>query len=824
MSRVMASVNPLPTGHEPSKKPRSDQIFDALSQGFRSYINFYANERDRLRADLEASSDPMMATRIEQDLMVVEENIQLYEGHLHRLTRLQDRYRQGHFASMKANNWICGNGRNAKSSSLSDLRAALSGRSSSASAPTVAIHGELAAMMGRVSVELKTIAGFARVVPGDVFEVNIRHGATKWKARGKTLADRSQKWDREVMSFECQPSSTVDVKVCEVRVFKTKVLAERSFDPCELFSSAPQMVTISLNTLGTIKLQMIVTWIPLLASKNTLQPAISRTGTIAANGDQADETKKPRVILREKKRGGAARVAAREQWRSSTNLLDSIYHDLSKNIPTIEAMSTPGHRMSMLVVSSSSPDVSTPFVASTSKTNLAAPAQDSPDSLRGRACAGGSAGISSCSSATSSSDVVSISSVGSVLVDLLDECLPLAASLSHERHRELHTTHQILAHWSRLLRQISPYTRRGPDDSTGRANGNRFGQMRDRRKSLGAMLDASELERMCLDSDRFWQDEHHPVKHETATGHHEVDACLVHHLTRIRNSLKGLSTLSGPLLFKGTELLRKIEADTVALDDLLRLTPSLPALPNITNVLCELGAEGVIQEAWLSACYPLHASLVVPFEELRSQLRAHVSPIVEPAYPHLVARVTECLGRLLIDGPSASAQPAQITVFHFVAVFRNKNFSAYVESLAHDAWMISLLSTRQLRNVKTVFERLVQVPIAPPIDTLRHIALLLHHNDSILLPTIERYLCSSVGRLHSDLLSSFLCLLEADDIPTRIGAIRALRMLKSARIAAQLWWVAERDRNADVRQEALNLLEDLGEVDGKEGDEQVTRI
>lgn len=50
--------------------------------------------------------------------------------------------------------------------------------------------------------------------------------------------------------------------------------------------------------------------------------------------------RKPRIVLREKKRGSAARVAMKEQWRNSTNMLDSIYLDIAKTIPSVEAMST----------------------------------------------------------------------------------------------------------------------------------------------------------------------------------------------------------------------------------------------------------------------------------------------------------------------------------------------------------------------------------------------------------------------------------------------------------------------------------------------------
>lgn len=41
------------------------------------------------------------------------------------------------------------------------------------------------------------IQGFARLCPGDVFEVTLKHGTQKWKSRGRVCKDNSQTWDNQ---------------------------------------------------------------------------------------------------------------------------------------------------------------------------------------------------------------------------------------------------------------------------------------------------------------------------------------------------------------------------------------------------------------------------------------------------------------------------------------------------------------------------------------------------------------------------------------------------------------------------------------------------
>jgi len=57
------------------------------------------------------------------------------------------------------------------------------------------------------------IMGFARVMPGDSFEVSIRHGSQKWKSKGFVSKDSEQKWEHEKRALSVQICSSLTVKV-----------------------------------------------------------------------------------------------------------------------------------------------------------------------------------------------------------------------------------------------------------------------------------------------------------------------------------------------------------------------------------------------------------------------------------------------------------------------------------------------------------------------------------------------------------------------------------------------------------------------------------
>ncbi|XP_052800054.1 rho family-interacting cell polarization regulator 2-like isoform X3 [Mya arenaria] len=125
------------------------------------------------------------------------------------------------------------------------------------------IEAQLEAMMGTFNCKMKGMAGFARLCPGDVFEVTVRHGTQKWKTKGRIEKTGNQKWDTPEFNFKAVVGDIFNIKGLEVRAFKSVLLGQKSCETKDLFSANPQLMTVSINVNGSLKLSIVITWNPL---------------------------------------------------------------------------------------------------------------------------------------------------------------------------------------------------------------------------------------------------------------------------------------------------------------------------------------------------------------------------------------------------------------------------------------------------------------------------------------------------------------------------------------------------------------------------------
>ncbi|KAJ7388216.1 negative regulation of Rho guanyl-nucleotide exchange factor, partial [Desmophyllum pertusum] len=108
-------------------------------------------------------------------------------------------------------------------------------------------------------VSVKCSLAFGRLCSGDVYDIHIKHGSNfKWKSRCKVERD-GQKWtDSE---FTLRPSITDDftIRVIEMRKIQANVqignilLRSRNY-----IKARPQVVSVPLNSTGSMKLKMTV--------------------------------------------------------------------------------------------------------------------------------------------------------------------------------------------------------------------------------------------------------------------------------------------------------------------------------------------------------------------------------------------------------------------------------------------------------------------------------------------------------------------------------------------------------------------------------------
>uniref|UniRef100_A0A3B4BBT3 FAM65 N-terminal domain-containing protein n=1 Tax=Periophthalmus magnuspinnatus TaxID=409849 RepID=A0A3B4BBT3_9GOBI len=120
------------------------------------------------------------------------------------------------------------------------------------------LESDLENHLGEFHIKMK-LAGFARLCAGDQYEIFMRYGRQRWKLRGKIEVNSGQVWDSDEMVF--QPLINEFLSVTELKSLANHVVVGSvSCETKDLFAALPQSVAVDINDLGTIKLNLEVTW------------------------------------------------------------------------------------------------------------------------------------------------------------------------------------------------------------------------------------------------------------------------------------------------------------------------------------------------------------------------------------------------------------------------------------------------------------------------------------------------------------------------------------------------------------------------------------
>ncbi|KAM9493247.1 rho family-interacting cell polarization regulator 2 isoform 2-T2 [Clarias gariepinus] len=253
------------SSHEPQPK-RVEEVYGALKQGLDEYLEVHQAELEKLTSlmkDMKRNSRLGVLYDLDKQIKSIERYIRRLEFHISKVDELyegfciQRRLRDG--ASKMKQAFTASPSTKGTRESLTEVNR----RYKEYTENMGTFEGELENLLGEFHIKMKGLAGFARLCPGDQYEIFMRYGRQRWKLKGKIEANSRQSWDGEEMVFMPLITDLISIKVTELKGLATHVLVGSVIcETKDLFTAMPQVVAVDVNDLGTIKLNLEVTWFP----------------------------------------------------------------------------------------------------------------------------------------------------------------------------------------------------------------------------------------------------------------------------------------------------------------------------------------------------------------------------------------------------------------------------------------------------------------------------------------------------------------------------------------------------------------------------------
>uniref|UniRef100_A0A3Q1GDZ2 RIPOR family member 3 n=1 Tax=Acanthochromis polyacanthus TaxID=80966 RepID=A0A3Q1GDZ2_9TELE len=256
-----------------------DRVFQALRKGLNEYLEGHQAEMDFLSSqqrETKRNSRLAFLYDLEKEIRALERYIRRLEFQISKVEELYETYCiqwrlcQG-AVNMKRAFSLSPSSR-ASRESLLEL-----GRNHRHSLQDMsAMEGELEILLGELHIKMKGLIGFARLCPGDQYEVLVRLGRQRWRIKGRIESDDTQSWDEEEMVFLPHIHHNFDIKVTEAKGLSWLLVGMVTCASADFFVARPQLMLVDITELGTIKLQLEVTWNPFDSSEKMRPLSVSK--------------------------------------------------------------------------------------------------------------------------------------------------------------------------------------------------------------------------------------------------------------------------------------------------------------------------------------------------------------------------------------------------------------------------------------------------------------------------------------------------------------------------------------------------------------------
>lgn len=256
-----------------------DRVFQALRKGLKDFLEGHQAEMDFLstqQRETKRNSRLAFLYDLEKEIRALERYIRRLEFQISKVDELYETY---------CIQWrLCQGAVNMKAAfSLSpptrasrDSLLELSRNHRLSLQDMSAMEGELEVLLGELHIRMKGLIGFARLCPGDQYEVVVRLGRQRWRIRGRIESDDTQSWDVEDMVFLPHIHHNFEIKVSEAKGLSWLLVGSVTCASADFFVARPQLMVVDITELGTIKLQLEVTWNPFDSSEKLRPLSVSR--------------------------------------------------------------------------------------------------------------------------------------------------------------------------------------------------------------------------------------------------------------------------------------------------------------------------------------------------------------------------------------------------------------------------------------------------------------------------------------------------------------------------------------------------------------------